>query len=299
MSLTQAQINMLAAMGMPYQQPTQQAPQVQPQAPVAPQAPAQYVPPQPFQAQIANPTQPPASQNQLQTKIQAGPGIPAALVGRSLGEVIEAMTRTATRIQQLERGGAQPQQPTQPQTQAQQILNAGTPQQVPVQTPAGMTMEAIQQSIQQAIANATLPQNLTALEQSVAATVPAYNDPSIRAGVQEIIGQLPPEHQLNRSNWDQAIALVVGQRALSGQGIPSGFVQPTGNQPWQPQQAQQPQGAPQTFQPANVQTAFVEAPSGSIMNANRPPLTQQEAQIGRMLGLDPQALATHNQQAFA
>lgn len=299
--LTQAQMNMLAAMGMPAPadapiNPNQFPPQTQ-------QPPAAYVPPQPFQQQVA-PAAQPLAVNQLNTKIQAGQGIPAALVGRSLGEVIEAMTRTATRIQQLERNPQAPQaqapqaQQSQQQSNAQQIMNAGTQQQA-VQTPAGMTIEQIQTAIQQGIANATMPQNITAVEQAVAASIPVYNDPGIRSAVQEIIGQLAPEHQLNRANWDQAIALVVGERTMKGQGIPAGFMAPTQQQAWTPTSGQQAPQAPQTFQPANVQTAFVEAPSNSsVMNGNRPPLTQQEAQIGRMLGLDPQVLSAHNQQAF-
>ncbi len=310
-TLTPQQIQVLTAMGQaPTAMPGAQAPQ-QPtipftalqgnQAPAQPAQPAQ----QPgFQAQFTNPQA--GQQNILAQRVPALPNIPQAFHGRTIEEVINGFARTAQQLQTLQR---QPQQPTQSQAQQptqQQPSQFGQPpaqfgqqpgqQQQPIQTPAGMSLEAVQQVVQQTIQQSQLPQLVMQQEQAIMQTVPAYSDPEIRGRVQEIIGQLPQDQQAVRGMWEYAITMAIGEKVQRG-GQLSGFVQPTtqNNAPYV--QGQRPADN-QLMNPGGM--AFVEAPTGNAnySQGQRPPLTQGEAVIATKFGLDPAQVAAFNQQHF-
>lgn len=298
------QMQWLASQGLLGQQPQQQ------QRPVMAQ-PSQFQ--QPFQQQPQQRPQQPQQQQPvdvLSQRIQAGPGVPGALVGKTVQEVVGALTRVAGQLQQVQQGQPNPQLPQQPQgaaQQAQNILNAGQPQQQ--LAPAAITMESIQQAMRQTIAEQQLPSVIMQVEQSVAQQVPIYSrDKGIRDRVQEIIGQLPAEQQALRGTWDYALSMAVGERTLASQqqGMP-GFVAPTtpGNAAWNPPGQQQASQQQQPFQSDRSlqlpQSTFVEAPSNNsfaAMNQQRPPITQVEAGMAEKFGLDPSAVAKYNTENF-
>ena len=316
MSLTQQQMQALAAMGIPYN-PQQAAPSQSP-APLqvtlgqsqqtgqipfnAVANPNQFA--QPFMPQAPQPTQPqqqqrPAQQqpNVLQQTIPQDPNIPQALWGRPVQDVVNALVRTS---QQRQAAGVQPTPQANPAAQQQHIMQNTQPQQ-PVQTPAGMTMEAIQQTIQQTLMQQQLPQLILQMEQTVAQQNQAYNNPQIRARVQQIMGELPPEQQAQRPMWDYAVTLAVGEMVQKGE--MQGFMPATrpAEQAWRPQGQQQPQPAMTMPQGAYVPPTpgFAEAPTGnSVVFGQRPPLTVQEGQLAQNFGLDPAKVAEFNATAF-
>ena len=312
MTLTPQQMQALAAMGIPYN--PQQAAPAQPAAPQqvtlgasqqtgqipfnAVANPNQFA--QPFQPQ-AQPAQPaqqrPAQQpNVLQQTIPQDPNIPQALWGRPVQDVVNALVRTS---QQRQAAGVQPTPQANPAAQQQQIIQNTQPQQ-PVQTPAGMTMEAIQQTIQQTLMQQQLPQLVLQMEQTVSQQNQAYNNPQIRARVQQIMGELPMEQQAQRGMWDYAVTLAVGEMVQKGE--MQGFMPATRpqEQAWRPQ-GQQPQPAMNMPQGAYVPPTpgFAEAPTGnSVVFGQRPPLTMQEGQLAQNFGLDPAKVAEFNAAAF-
>jgi hypothetical protein len=267
-------------------------------------------------APMGSPQQQPANQQQqqqsvLNQRITAGPGVPAAFVGRTVQEVVEATTRLAGQLQQVQRGQPTPQSPAGQPQQGQPVQQQPgfQQQQQPVQTPAGMTMEGIQQAIRQTIAEQNLPSVILQMEQSIAQQVPIYRDQGIRTRVQEIVGQMTPEQQALRNTWDYALSIAVGERTLQQQqaGVPGGFVQPTvpGSAPWTPPGQQQQAQAPRPFTDQSLQLpqqSFVEAPSNNsfaTMQGQRPPINQMEAGVAEKFGFDPAEVAKFNTANFS
>jgi len=315
MSLSQQQIAALAAMGMPYN-PANAAPvaaqagtpfqlpqnQSQPAVPFSVVAnPNQFA--QPFPQQQATAPQPQnnpvaSPQTVFAQRIPAGPGVPQAFVGRTVQEIMDGLIRTAGQ-RQAQVPAANPQLQAQAQ---QQILQNSQQAPAQVQTPAGMTMEGIQQAIHDAMTQQQLPQLVMQMEQAVASQSTAYSNPTVRARVQEIIGQLPMEQQAQRGMWDYAVTLAVGEMVQKNGEMP-GFMPTTrpqdrawtGNQPQQPQPAMtMPQGAYVAPTPG-----FAEGPTNNTFNVGgRPPLTMQEGQISQKLGLDPMKVAEYNSAVF-
>lgn len=274
----------------PFQQyAPQQQPPVQSQQPVAQQQPQQPTAQQQQAMQFA----------QLNQRIPVDPNIPAAFHNRTLKEIIDGFARTAGTLQTLQRQ-QQVQQPQQPQTFGQQTQQQQQPtQQAPIQTPAGMSMEFVQQAIEAAVARQSLPQIVLQVEQAVAQENAAYRDPAIRQRVKEIMGTVPQEEQAKRAMWDYAVTLAVGERVMQQQqqqGVPSGFVQPTqANAPFVAGQ----QRPADNYLNANG-PAFTEAPTGNTNYSTfqRPPLTQAEAAVAANLGLDPTEVAKYNSKVF-
>jgi hypothetical protein len=298
-TLTPQQIQQLTAMGMA---PTPTMPTANVSQPAVPfnvvANPNQFQQPYMQQAQPAQPAaQMPQNTAQLSQRIPAQAGIPAAFHGRTIQEVLDGFAKTAGTLQNLQRQqAAQPAAQTaapQPQQFAPQQFGQAAPVAAP-QTPAGMTLEQIQQAIRSAVAEQNLPSLVLQTEQAIASQHPAYGNPEIRGRVQEIIGGLPPEQQAQRGMWDYAMTMAIGEQAQKSN--MSGFMQPTqrGDAPFV--QGQRPAD---NYLNGNA-PAFVEAPSGTVQYAQgqRPPLTQAEATLAGQLGLDPASLAQHNQRAF-
>ncbi len=296
-NLTPQQIQVLAAMGMAPvaigQQPAQQGVPAAtiPLGVVQGQQPNQQAQAPSFSAQFTNQQLPPQGQQAqqpaqiLSQRIPAGPGIPAALVGRPVQELVDALVRQANTIQQQNQ-----QRANTPQAQAQQILNAGQPQ-VQTQTPAGLTLEAVQEIVRGAVQENSLPSLIMQVEQSVQQQIPQYSNPVVRQKVQEIMGQQPPELQANRNAWDYAVKVVLGEMAMQGQQIPGGFIP-----------GQQQQNAPYvTGARPNGNVPFTEQPTGAPQYGvqGRPAITQMEAEIATKFGLNPVKVAEYNQQVFS
>lgn len=296
--LTPQQIATLQAAGLAPQgqQPTQAA---VPFSVVA--NPNQFAQPYAQQAPAAQPAQPAQNQQpdarfaQLNQRIPAAPNIPAAFHNRSIQEILDGFAKTAGTLQQIQRqqvqAPAQGQQPQAPQQFSQQPQQ----NQQPIQTPSGMTLEQIQQTIEATLAKQQLPQLVLQTEAAVAQQNPAYGNPAIRTRVQEIISTLPQEQQAQRAMWDYAITLAVGEQVQKG-GM-AGFAQPTVRQdaPYVPGA----QRAADNYLNGTPAT-FVEAPTGQANYAQgqRPPMTQAEAQLATQLGLNPNDVSQHNQKAF-
>lgn len=245
------------------QQPQFQPPQYQqvPQTQPLPQAPQQNLGQQP-----------------LNQRIPAGPGVPAELVGRTMGEVMQMYGSLR---------GAVAQQAPQPQAQApQNQQQPGRPQGQPNAQGANFwanPQEMIRQAVQQTAQEMQAPQ---LIERAASGVMNLPRDSELDNA---ILGHLQGLDNVTLSNprtWEIAYNSALGERVRSGRAAPQAQAQ---QQP-QAQQAAQPGfnqlNSGQQYAPASGQF-FTESPTG-VSNPSAPQLNQQQQRVARMFNMTDQ-----------
>lgn len=213
--------------------------------------------------------------------IQPGPGVPVQLVGRTVGEALQAYE--TMRQQQIQQQPRQPQQaaPTAP-PQAQQP-SAGSNFWL---DPEGSISRIVEQRVGQIMA----PQQMAALEQQLSTALPHFQQ--LRPRIMATMQNLDPTARTNPEAWTLAHKLAYADAVMAGERFNG--AQPQAQAPAAVQSFQAP--SPLAQGPQNMQTqqpwqpAFVEAPtagadpSGSMHGV----LTPEKAAAARKLGISDQ-----------